>query len=47
MPVVRVVSGAGLQVTAGVPERYAGDIEVGTTVRVRPNAYGASPSAGA
>src|SRR5690606_3115678 len=45
-PVVRVVSGAGLQVAAGVPERYAGDIEVGTPVRIRPNAYDGEPLGG-
>jgi membrane fusion protein (multidrug efflux system) len=37
-PVVRVVSG-GVQVEAGVPERYAADIELGTPVRVIPSAY--------
>lgn len=40
MPVARVVSTANVKVRAGVPERYAGDIEVGTPVVVRFNAYG-------
>ena len=46
-PVVRLVAGGGaVKVTAGVPERYAGDIEVGTPVRIRPSAYGAEPRGG-
>src|SRR5690606_23139837 len=39
-------SGGGLKVEAGVPERYAGDIEVGTPVRVRPSAYDGEPLGG-
>ncbi len=34
MPVARVVSGGGYRVKAGVPERYATDIENGTPVRI-------------
>ncbi len=46
-PVVRLVAGGGaVKVTAGVPERYAGDIEVGTPVQIRPSAYGAEPRGG-
>src|SRR5690606_13103323 len=45
-PVVRIVSAGGLLVEAGVPERYAGDIELGTPVRVVPNAYGGEPLGG-
>ena len=45
-PVVRLVSGGGVKVTAGVPERYAGDVEIGTPVRVTPNAAGAEPLSG-
>ncbi|MEL6615614.1 MAG: efflux RND transporter periplasmic adaptor subunit, partial [Bacteroidota bacterium] len=45
-PVVRLVSSGGVTVKAGVPERYAGDIEVGTQVRVIPTAYGAESRGG-
>ncbi|OZC03774.1 efflux RND transporter periplasmic adaptor subunit [Rubricoccus marinus] len=45
-PVVRLVASGGLTVKAGIPERYAGDIEVGTQVRVIPSAYGAEPRGG-
>ncbi len=38
-PVVRLVGAGSVKVTAGVPERYAGEIEQGTAVRVSPNAY--------
>lgn len=34
MPVARVISGGGYRVAAGVPERYATDIENGTAVRI-------------
>jgi membrane fusion protein (multidrug efflux system) len=39
VPVVRVVSTQNVKVMAGVPERYAGDIEEGTPVQVRLQAY--------
>lgn len=42
-PVVRLVAQGGIQVEAGVPERYAGDIEVGSQVQVVPSAYGIEP----
>ncbi len=45
-PVVRLVASGGLTVKAGIPERYAGDIEVGTQVRVIPSAYGAEARGG-
>lgn len=45
-PVVRLVSSGGVTVRAGVPERYAGDIEVGTQVRIEPTAYEAEPRGG-
>ncbi len=38
-PVVRLVGSGSVKVTAGVPERYAGEIEQGTQVTVTPNAY--------
>ena len=38
-PVVRIVGAGSVKVTAGVPERYAGEIEQGTQVQVTPNAY--------
>ena len=34
MPVIRVVDVQRVKVTVGVPERYAGDIEVGTPVQL-------------
>lgn len=46
VPVVRLVSAEQVKVRAGVPERYAGDIEVGTEVRVIPQAYGLPPVRG-
>ena len=46
VPVVRLVAGGGVKVTAGVPERYAGEIELGTQVQVRPTAYEAEPRGG-
>jgi multidrug efflux pump subunit AcrA (membrane-fusion protein) len=46
MPVVRLVAGGGaVKVTAGVPERYAGEIEVGTPVQITP-AAGATEARG-
>ena len=42
----RLVSSGGVTVRAGVPERYAGDIEVGTQVRIEPTAYEAEPRGG-
>lgn len=45
-PVVRLVGAGGVKVTAGVPERYAGEIERGTQVRVTPNAYTVEPRGG-
>src|SRR5690606_5815600 len=33
-PVVRIVNTNLVKITAGVPERYAGDIEIGTPVQV-------------
>ncbi len=38
-PVVRVVNTSGVKVAAGVPERYASDIEVGSSVRLDFKAY--------
>ena len=45
-PVVRVVGAGSVKVTAGVPERYAGEIEQGTQVQVSPNAYAVEPRGG-
>ena len=45
-PVVRLVASGSVTIKAGVPERYATDIEVGTAVRVLPSAYGAEPRGG-
>ena len=45
-PVVRLVGAGSVKVTAGVPERYAGEIEPGTQVRVSPNAYTVEPRGG-
>ena len=45
-PVVRLVGSGSVKVTAGVPERYAGEIERGTQVRVAPNAYTVEPRGG-
>ncbi|MCH8961315.1 MAG: efflux RND transporter periplasmic adaptor subunit [Bacteroidetes bacterium] len=39
MPVIRVVDVQRVKVTVGVPERYAGDIEVGTPVQLDFRAY--------
>lgn len=38
-PVVRVVNTSNVKVAVGVPERYAGDIEVGTSVQIDFQAY--------
>ena len=46
MPVVRLVGAGSVKVTAGVPERHAGEIEPGTQVRVSPNAYTVEPRGG-
>ena len=45
-PISRFVSGGGLKVAAGVPERYAGDIEVGTPVRIRTTTHEGEPISG-
>jgi len=45
-PVVRLVGSGTVKVTAGVPERYAGEIEQGTQVQVSPNAYEAEARGG-
>ena len=45
-PVARVVSIDQVKVKAGVPERYAGDIEVGTPVRIVPQSYSIQPLRG-
>ena len=45
-PVVRLVGAGSVKVAAGVPERYAGEIERGTQVRVAPNAYTAEARGG-
>jgi membrane fusion protein (multidrug efflux system) len=34
MPVLRLVSAGGLRIRAGVPERYVGDVSMGTPVRI-------------
>lgn len=44
--VVRIVNTSQVKVTAGVPERYAGDIREGTPVRVNLQAYGGQPRVG-
>jgi RND family efflux transporter MFP subunit len=45
-PVVRLVGAGGVKIAAGVPERYASEIEVGSPVRVIPAAYDAEPRGG-
>jgi membrane fusion protein (multidrug efflux system) len=45
-PVLRLVSAGGLLVEAGVPERYAGDVQLGTPVRVIPGTPGNEPLGG-
>ena len=39
-PVARIVNTQRVKIVAGVPERYAGEIETGSTVRLRFPAYG-------
>jgi membrane fusion protein (multidrug efflux system) len=46
MPLVRIVSTRLVKVTAGVPERYANDINVGTPVKVDLRKYGMEPIQG-
>ena len=46
MPVVRIVSGGAVKVEAGVPERYAGEIRVGSQVRITPSANEANARGG-
>lgn len=45
-PVVRLVASSGVKIQAGIPERYAGEIGVGTQVLVTPSAYSAEPRGG-
>lgn len=45
-PVARLVSTDQVKVKAGVPERYAGDIQVGTPVRVIPQSSNVAPLSG-
>lgn len=45
-PVARIVSTSRVKVTAGVPERYAGDIRQGTPILINPQAYGLPPRRG-
>lgn len=40
MEVIRIVSPGPMEVTAGIPERFAGDIRVGSDAIVRLHAYG-------
>lgn len=42
-PVVRIVNSRRLKIAAGVPERYAEDIEVGSKARISFKAYGIAP----
>ena len=44
--IARIVSTDRVKITAGVPERYAGDIRLGTPVRVSFQAYGGEPRTG-
>lgn len=44
--VVRIVGTQSMKITAGVPERYAADIQIGTQVTITPQAYGMEPSTG-
>ena len=39
MPIIRIVDTRRVKVTVGVPERYAGDIEIGTAVQLDFQAY--------
>ncbi len=45
-PVVRIVSGGAVKIEAGVPERYAGAVQVGATVQVTPTAGAGGPRGG-
>lgn len=45
-PVVRLVSSGQVKVEAGVPERYAGQLQRGASVQVIPSVYGAEPRGG-
>lgn len=45
-PVVRLVAAEHMRVKTGVPERYAGDIQLGTPVRIVPEAYNIPPLRG-
>lgn len=45
-PVARIVSMQRVKITAGVPERYAGDIATGTSVQVVLQAYRRQPRSG-
>jgi membrane fusion protein (multidrug efflux system) len=44
--VVRLVARGGVKIEAGIPERYAGEIGLGTQVQVTPNAYAAEARGG-
>jgi membrane fusion protein, multidrug efflux system len=46
MPVLRLVSTGGLRVRAGVPERYAADVEMGAPVRILAGASGGEARGG-
>lgn len=46
MPVVRIVGTQSMKITAGVPERYAADIRMGTLVTITPQAYGIESTTG-
>ncbi len=46
LPVVRLVAAGRVKVRAGVPERYAADIEQGTPVLVAAESYGMEPARG-
>lgn len=45
-PVVRVTNTQTMRMKAGVPERYAADIQMGTPVEIRFNAYGLGSTTG-
>lgn len=45
-PIARVVSSGRVKITAGVPERYASEIEIGTPVRIGLKAYGGEQRTG-
>lgn len=46
MNVVRIVAAGRVEIEAGVPERYANEIQQGAAVDVSPNAYDAGPRTG-